>query len=187
MQFVEFARSQTALRDAITAAYRRDERECVAVMMEQASMPAEQVASIKALASKLVTQVRRERTKSSGVDALMHEFTLSSQEGIALMCLAEALLRIPDRLTADKLIRDKISGGDWASHLGNSASLFVNAAAWGLLVTGKLVSSHSSQGLSSALRSAGQWPRARSAWLPFQLRHAGRSGDDRSRCPALPA
>ncbi|MDC7718960.1 trifunctional transcriptional regulator/proline dehydrogenase/L-glutamate gamma-semialdehyde dehydrogenase [Vogesella sp. DC21W] len=151
MQFVEFARSQTALRDAITAAYRRDERDCVALMMEQATMPDTQVASIKALASKLVAQVRKERTKSSGVDALMHEFTLSSQEGIALMCLAEALLRIPDRLTADKLIRDKISGGDWASHLGNSASLFVNAAAWGLLVTGKLVSSHSEQGLSSAL------------------------------------
>ncbi|MFC3532324.1 trifunctional transcriptional regulator/proline dehydrogenase/L-glutamate gamma-semialdehyde dehydrogenase [Vogesella facilis] len=151
MQFQAFAREQSALRDAITAAYRRDERECVAVMMEQAAMPANQIASIKALASKLVTQVRRERTKSSGVDALMHEFTLSSQEGIALMCLAEALLRIPDRVTADKLIRDKISGGDWKAHLGNSSSLFVNAAAWGLLVTGKLVSSHSAQGLSSAL------------------------------------
>lgn len=151
MQFQAFAREQSALRDAITAAYRRDERDCVATMMEQAAMPEAQVASIKALASKLVAQVRKERTKSSGVDALMHEFTLSSQEGIALMCLAEALLRIPDRETADKLIRDKISGGDWKAHLGNSSSLFVNAAAWGLLITGKLVSSHSAQGLSSAL------------------------------------
>jgi len=151
MQFQAFAREQSALRDAITAAYRRDERDCVATMMEQAAMPEAQVASIKALASKLVAQVRKERTKSSGVDALMHEFTLSSQEGIALMCLAEALLRIPDSETADKLIRDKISGGDWKAHLGNSSSLFVNAAAWGLLITGKLVSSHSAQGLSSAL------------------------------------
>ena len=67
------------------------------------------------------------------------------------MCLAEALLRIPDRETADKLIRDKISRGDWKAHLGNSASLFVNAAAWGLLVTGKLVASHSANGLSAAM------------------------------------
>ena len=76
---------------------------------------------------------------------------LDSAEGIALMCLAEALLRIPDRETADKLIRDKISRGDWKAHLGNSASLFVNAAAWGLLVTGKLVASHSANGLSAAM------------------------------------
>ena len=151
MQFEVFARSQTPLRDAITAAYRRDEREAVQSLLPQAAMTPEQVASVQDLARRLVAQVRRERTRASGVDALMHEFSLSSQEGIALMCLAEALLRIPDRETADKLIRDKIAGGDWKAHLGNSSSLFVNAAAWGLLVTGKLVGSHSAQGLSAAL------------------------------------
>ncbi|RKQ57095.1 L-proline dehydrogenase /delta-1-pyrroline-5-carboxylate dehydrogenase [Vogesella indigofera] len=151
MQFQAFARKQTALRDAITAAYRRDEQACVKTLTAEAQMSSEQVTSVKTLAAKLVSKVRSERTKSSGVDALMHEFSLSSQEGVALMCLAEALLRIPDRVTADRLIRDKISGGDWKSHLGNSSSLFVNAAAWGLLVTGKLVSSHSAHGLSSAL------------------------------------
>ena len=67
------------------------------------------------------------------------------------MCLAEALLRIPDKATADRLIRDKIGKGDWRAHLGNSASLFVNAAAWGLVLTGNLVSSYSAQGLSAAL------------------------------------
>ncbi|MDN0074309.1 trifunctional transcriptional regulator/proline dehydrogenase/L-glutamate gamma-semialdehyde dehydrogenase [Crenobacter sp. SG2303] len=151
MSFEVLAHPQSALRDAITAAYRRDERECVQTILVQAAMPAEQVKSVQELARRLVSKVREQRTKSSGVDALMHEFSLSSQEGIALMCLAEALLRIPDRATADKLIRDKISRGDWRAHLGNSSSMFVNAAAWGLLVTGKLVSSHSEQGLSSAI------------------------------------
>ncbi|AXK40617.1 trifunctional transcriptional regulator/proline dehydrogenase/L-glutamate gamma-semialdehyde dehydrogenase [Crenobacter cavernae] len=151
MTFEPFAHAQSELRDAITAAYRLDERDCVRALLPQAALPADQVAAIQDLARRLVSQVRRERTKSSGVDALMHEFSLASEEGVALMCLAEALLRIPDRETADKLIRDKISRGDWRSHLGNSASLFVNAAAWGLLVTGKLVSSASEKGLSSAL------------------------------------
>nr|WP_199068099.1 trifunctional transcriptional regulator/proline dehydrogenase/L-glutamate gamma-semialdehyde dehydrogenase [Chromobacterium sp. ASV5] len=151
MQFEAFAHQQSALRDAITSAYRRDERECVQALLSQAAMSADQVKSVQDLARRLVTEVRRERTRASGVDALMHEFSLDSGEGIALMCLAEALLRIPDRETADKLIRDKISRGDWKAHLGNSASLFVNAAAWGLLVTGKLVSSHSEQGLSASL------------------------------------
>ncbi|OHX14377.1 trifunctional transcriptional regulator/proline dehydrogenase/L-glutamate gamma-semialdehyde dehydrogenase [Chromobacterium sphagni] len=151
MQFEAFAHHQTALRDAITAAYRRDERECVQALLSQAAMSPEQVKSVQELARRLVTEVRRERTRASGVDALMHEFSLDSSEGIALMCLAEALLRIPDRATADKLIRDKISRGDWKAHLGNSSSLFVNAAAWGLLVTGKLVASHSANGLSSAM------------------------------------
>ncbi len=151
MQFEVFAQSQTALRDAITSAYRRDEQECVQALLPQAALTEPQVAATQQLARKLVSQVRQERTRSSGVDALMHEFSLDSAEGIALMCLAEALLRIPDKETADKLIRDKISRGDWKAHLGNSSSLFVNAAAWGLVVTGKLVSSHSEQGLSSAM------------------------------------
>ena len=81
----------------------------------------------------------------------MHEFSLSSEEGVALMCLAEALLRIPDSATADRLIADKISKGDWRKHLGESPSLFVNAATWGLLITGKLVDTSSEQGLGSAL------------------------------------
>ena len=62
------------------------------------------------------------------VQGLLQEFSLSSQEGVALMCPAEALLRIPDKPTRDALIRDKISNGNWHSHLGRSPSLFVNAA-----------------------------------------------------------
>ncbi len=86
------------------------------------------------------------------VQGLLQEFALSSQEGVALMCLAEALLRIPDAATRDALIRDKIGRGDWRAHLGHSPSLFVNAAAWGLVLTGELVATHSEAGLTSALR-----------------------------------
>jgi RHH-type proline utilization regulon transcriptional repressor/proline dehydrogenase/delta 1-pyrroline-5-carboxylate dehydrogenase len=85
------------------------------------------------------------------VEALMREFSLSSQEGVALMCLAEALLRIPDSATRDALIRDKVGAGDWRSHLGHSPSLFVNAATWGLVVTGKLTATNSEAGLAAAL------------------------------------
>lgn len=82
---------------------------------------------------------------------LLQQYALSSQEGIALMCLAEALLRIPDAATRDTLIRDKIAQGQWHAHLGKSPSLFVNAATWGMLITGKLVSTHSESGLSAAI------------------------------------
>lgn len=151
MPFTALAHNQSPLRDAVTAAYRRDERECVQSLLAQAAMPEDLREPTRVLARRLVTHVREQRTRSSGVDALMHEFSLSSEEGVALMCLAEALLRIPDKRTADKLIRDKISKGKWKNHLGNSSSLFVNVAAWGLLITGKLVSSHSEQNLSSSL------------------------------------
>ena len=93
----------------------------------------------------------RARGPGGGVEGLIHEYALSSQEGVALMCLAEALLRIPDDATRDALIRDKIGGGDWQAHLGRSPSLFVNAATWGLLLTGKLAATHSEGGLSAAL------------------------------------
>jgi len=144
----ETKREQTLLRAAITAAYRRDETEAVQWLLAQGATPS---ADAQPLAHRLVSAVREKRTRASGVDALMHEFSLSSEEGVALMCLAEALLRIPDSETADRLIADKISRGDWRKHLGESPSLFVNAATWGLLITGKLVSTNSEQGLGSAL------------------------------------
>ena len=105
---------------------------------------------IEALARSLVASLRA-KTRSSGVEGLIHEYSLSSQEGVALMCLAEALLRIPDAATRDALIRDKLAPGDWRAHLGHSPSLFVNAATWGLVLTGRLVTTTSEQGLSAAL------------------------------------
>ncbi|MDO4226645.1 MAG: bifunctional proline dehydrogenase/L-glutamate gamma-semialdehyde dehydrogenase PutA, partial [Neisseria sp.] len=147
-----FARpQQTALRQAVTQAYRRDETEAVQDMLQRAQMSAAEQNGASQLARRLVAQVRENRKKASGVDALMHEFSLSSEEGVALMCLAEALLRIPDNATRNKLIQDKLSDGDWKSHLNNSPSLFVNAAAWGLLITGKLTTPTGEQGLGAAL------------------------------------
>lgn len=138
------------LRRAITAAYRRPEPECVLPLLEQASLPVAVQADVRNTARGLIAALRA-KPRGSGVDGLVHEFALSSQEGVALMCLAEALLRIPDHATRDALIRDKIAGGDWRSHVGGGRSLFVNAASWGLVVTGKLVESADDRGLAAAL------------------------------------
>jgi RHH-type transcriptional regulator, proline utilization regulon repressor / proline dehydrogenase / delta 1-pyrroline-5-carboxylate dehydrogenase len=141
---------QTPLRRAITAAYRIPEPHCVPPLLELASASADEAMRIRTLAHGLVAKLRT-KTRSSGVEGLIHEYSLSSQEGVALMCLAEALLRIPDTATRDALIRDKLSPGDWRAHVGQSPSMFVNAATWGLVLTGRLVTTSSEQGLSAAL------------------------------------
>ncbi|GGF28435.1 bifunctional protein PutA [Aliidongia dinghuensis] len=151
--FLEFAQTvqpQTVLRAKITAAYRRPETECLPLLLTEAAQPPAVTEQARRIARQLVEALRTKR-RGGGVEGLIHEYSLSSQEGVALMCLAEALLRIPDRATRDALIRDKISVGDWQSHVGNSPSLFVNAATWGLVVTGRLTTTSSESGLSSAL------------------------------------
>ena len=151
--FLRFAppiRPQSPLRQAITAAYRRSEPECLAPLTEAVRFDEQLKGSIAATARKLVTALRGKH-RGSGVQGLVQEYSLSSQEGVALMCLAEALLRIPDRATRDALIRDKISTGDWKSHVGDGRSLFVNAATWGLVVTGRLTATVSERNLMAAL------------------------------------
>ena len=140
----------TALRRAITDATRRAERDCVKALLPEATLPTGVAASAQALARKLV-ETLREKPRGNGVEQLVQEYALSTQEGVALMCLAEALLRIPDNATRDDLIRDKIAGGNWLAHLGDDRSLFVNAATWGLVVTGKLTASVDDSGLGNAL------------------------------------
>src|SRR5438128_6572724 len=130
---------ETALRAAIRDAHMRDESEADAHILAAAELPAEARGRIAATARRLVEAVRRERLGKGGLDAFLHEYALSSPEGVALMCLAEALLRIPDADTVDRLIRDKIAPADWESHLGHSGSLFVNVSTWALILTGKLV------------------------------------------------
>jgi RHH-type proline utilization regulon transcriptional repressor/proline dehydrogenase/delta 1-pyrroline-5-carboxylate dehydrogenase len=155
--FLEFAESilpQSVLRAAITGAYRRPEPEVVPMLLEQARLPAGTAEAANKLAAGIAEKLRNQKSaggRAGIVQGLLQEFSLSSQEGVALMCLAEALLRIPDKGTRDALIRDKISNGNWQPHLGNSPSLFVNAATWGLLLTGKLVSTHNEAGLTSSL------------------------------------
>ncbi len=151
--FTAFAppiRPQGPLRQAITAAYRRCEAECLRPLLDQAALADAQRADIARTARHLIEALRG-KGQGLGVEALVQEYALSSQEGVALMCLAEALLRIPDVATRDALIRDKIAGGDWAAHLGGGRSLFVNAATWGLVVTGKLTATVNDRGLGAAL------------------------------------
>src|ERR1700728_3578555 len=93
-----------------------------------------------ATAMALVAGARARRDERPFLDAFLQEFGLSNQEGIALMCIAEALVRIPDDATADRLIAEKLASGNWAAHRGRSDSLFVNASTWGLLLSGKIVS-----------------------------------------------
>ena len=138
------------LRAAITALHRRPEPDCVPPLARAAQVDAETRAAIAATARQLVERLRAAH-RPGGVQALVQEFSLSSREGVALMCLAEALLRIPDDATRDALIRDKLAGGDWQAHLGSGRSLFVNAATWGLVLTGKLAASVDDSGLAASL------------------------------------
>lgn len=146
--------ADSPLRQAITAASRLPEPEALPAIVQGARLDANTAARVQTLSTRLAQTLRARRPASGRaglVQSLLQEYALSSQEGVALMCLAEALLRIPDVATRDALIRDKISQGQWQLHLGRSPSLFVNAATWGLLLTGQLVSTHSESGLSSAL------------------------------------
>ena len=127
------------LRAALRAATRMDEARCVEERLAEAMLPPEARDRIAETARTLVAELRRRQTNAGGIDAFMHEYELSSEEGVVLMCLAEALLRIPDAETADKLIKDKIGGADWQRHLGESESLFVNASTLALMLTGRIV------------------------------------------------
>jgi RHH-type transcriptional regulator, proline utilization regulon repressor / proline dehydrogenase / delta 1-pyrroline-5-carboxylate dehydrogenase len=161
--FADGPLQRDALRQAITASCRTPEPALLPGLLAQARPTPAQQSAIQALATQLASGLRTRRPaagKAGLVQGLLQEYALSSQEGVALMCLAEALLRIPDAPTRDALIRDKIGRGQWAQHLGHSPSLFVNAATWGLLLTGKLVATHSESrlqaGLAGLLRKGGE-------------------------------
>jgi RHH-type proline utilization regulon transcriptional repressor/proline dehydrogenase/delta 1-pyrroline-5-carboxylate dehydrogenase len=144
---------ESPLRGAVREAYRADETAAVERILAAAELPADSLDRIAERARQLVSAVRKARVGKGGIDAFLHEYALSSQEGIALMCLAEALLRIPDAETVDRLIRDKIAPADWETHLGRSDSLFVNASTWALMLTGRLVRGEArARDLASTLR-----------------------------------
>jgi len=139
MIFAEPPAKPDPLRAEVQRHYRIDEDAWVDELLNHVALGQEQRQRIEGHAGNLVEAVRAGRLGRGGVDAFMVEYELSSEEGVALMCLAEALLRIPDTETADRLIRDKIGSGDWADHRGHSPSLFVNASTWGLMLTGSVV------------------------------------------------
>jgi RHH-type transcriptional regulator, proline utilization regulon repressor / proline dehydrogenase / delta 1-pyrroline-5-carboxylate dehydrogenase len=127
------------LRQAISDAFLADEEAVVDALIVKARLSPAERAATERLARDLVKRIRETRGEHGSVDALMQEYALSSQEGVVLMCLAEALLRVPDAATADRLIRDKIGSGNWSSHKGKSDSLFVNASTFALMLTGRIV------------------------------------------------
>ncbi|HLB42444.1 MAG TPA: bifunctional proline dehydrogenase/L-glutamate gamma-semialdehyde dehydrogenase PutA [Gammaproteobacteria bacterium] len=127
------------LRDIITNAYRMDETTCIEYLLQQANLPEFILNQIEIIAKELVMGARQQK-KLSKLNTLLLQYNLSTDEGIALMCLAEALLRIPDTATMDKFIADKIATIHWKSHLGTANSFFANATTWSLLLTGKIYS-----------------------------------------------
>src|SRR5208282_4272968 len=205
------ARAASPLRDTIRAAYRGDEAATVRSLLAQADIPAPALAATQQLAARLAQGVRAARTTAGGVDALMLEFSLDSREGVALMCLAEALLRVPDPATRDRLIRDKIGPGDWRAHVGRSASRrgargrarLAPAQGWRAADPQGRRPGHAParQAVRDRAHDRGgdrQRARARGAWLPLFVRHARRgcahvrgraalrrrlrAGDRRHRC-----
>ncbi|WWP00461.1 MAG: trifunctional transcriptional regulator/proline dehydrogenase/L-glutamate gamma-semialdehyde dehydrogenase [Candidatus Dasytiphilus stammeri] len=140
--FSEKILPQTNTRSAITSAWRISETKAVPRLLENARLEPNIKNNTQQLALDLAKKLRHRKPRAARLEIvqnLLQEYSLSSQEGIALMCLAEAILRIPDRATRNALIKDKIIKGNWQSHIGNSSSFFVNATSWGLLITGRLV------------------------------------------------
>ncbi len=130
---------QALPRDEIAAYHLMDEDRLVGGLIERAIFTSDERRRVSEIARRLVTAVREGRHQYSGIDAFMVEYGLTSEEGVILMCLAEALLRIPDADTADDFIAEKVGGGKWDTHLGHSSNLFVNASTWGLMLTGRIV------------------------------------------------
>jgi RHH-type proline utilization regulon transcriptional repressor/proline dehydrogenase/delta 1-pyrroline-5-carboxylate dehydrogenase len=135
---------RSALRAAITSAWTLEETTHVQALLALARQPAPgwgqaEREAVRATAADLVRRVRARARDQGAIEAFMRQYDLGSEEGVLLMCVAEALLRIPDQDTADRLIRDKLGEADWKKHMGQSDSVLVNASTWGLMLTGRLV------------------------------------------------
>ena len=125
--------------DSLDTAKFADERQAVAAALAAKPLGFDDRQAVLEEATALVRAARRSARRQGVVENFLQEFSLSTREGLALMCLAEALLRTPDEETRDKLIAEKIASADWASHAGNSDSILVNASTWSLMLTGKLI------------------------------------------------
>ncbi len=128
----------TLAREEISRRYLADEDRVVNDLIDRVHLTPAERNRIDVMARGFVGKVRAQR-RHSGLDAFLHQYSLTSAEGVVLMCLAEALLRVPDAATVDRLIRDKLDRADWERHIGRSPSLFVNAATWGLMLTGRIL------------------------------------------------
>lgn len=128
------------IRAKVNQLYRAPESQVVTDLIEAARLDSELTRAIQTTAINLVEAVRSGRKKSLGIDSFLTEYSLSSEEGLSLMCLAEALLRVPDHPTINGLIKDKIASLDWKAHQDQSDSLLINATTWALMLTGKVLS-----------------------------------------------
>src|SRR5690349_9992869 len=141
-------------RQPLRLVYRQEEEACVAERIRQAAPASAVHGEAARIAASLIEGARAR--KASGLDAFLQTYGLATEEGIALMCLAEALLRVPDTRTADALIKDKIGDIDWSEHLGESSSTFVNAATFSLMLTGEVLDPPEAhqRGMGATLRRA---------------------------------
>src|SRR3990167_2700937 len=133
---------QSKLRENITHFYYADETSCLDALIARLQFSPDNARDIQNIATDLITTVRSGKNDQTSVEALMSEYDLSSTEGTVLMCLAEALLRIPDKQTEDLLIRDKLTSADWEKHIGASESTFVNLTTRSLALGGKVLGDH---------------------------------------------
>ncbi|MGA8205070.1 MAG: bifunctional proline dehydrogenase/L-glutamate gamma-semialdehyde dehydrogenase PutA, partial [Woeseiaceae bacterium] len=139
MRFTDQPAARPGTIPHINDLYLADEQALVRELAEAADPGPRMRERIQATAAQLVRAVRKDRSGEGGIEAFLQQYDLSSEEGVLLMCIAEALLRIPDADTADRLIADKLTSARWQDHLGESDSLFVNASTWGLMLTGRLL------------------------------------------------
>jgi len=139
MKITEQFHSRLHPLGCVSDRYLADEQPLAHELAETAAVDGPLRDKIRSTAELLVRDVRKNAGSDGGMDAFLQQYDLSSEEGVLLMCIAEALLRIPDADTADELIADKITSAKWQEHLGESDSLFVNASTWGLMLTGRLL------------------------------------------------
>ncbi|PZQ60268.1 MAG: bifunctional proline dehydrogenase/L-glutamate gamma-semialdehyde dehydrogenase [Phenylobacterium zucineum] len=125
--------------DHLDAAKFTDERTALSELLSSRVLSQQDREAVRGEAEALVRSARQSARRQGVVESFLQEFSLSTREGLALMCLAEALLRTPDEETRDRLIAEKIASADWASHAGQSDSLLVNASTWSLMLTGKII------------------------------------------------
>src|SRR3984957_9291551 len=141
-------------RSRIRALHRAPEADVLAPLLHAATLPPDLAAGVAARARTLVHAARAAHRPGSDVTDFLREYNLGTREGVALLCLAEALLRIPDAATADALIEDRIATADWQAHLGRADSLTVNASAWAFMLTGRVLALDGADdgGISGAIR-----------------------------------
>ncbi len=141
-------------RSTLRRLHRAPDSEALAPLLERAAPPPAVAARIETRARALVRAARAAHRPGADVTDFLREYGLGSAEGVALLCLAEALLRIPDAATADALIEDRIAGADWQRHVGHADSLAVNASAWGFMLTGRVLTREEAGGTQAMILRA---------------------------------